>query len=134
MVPFDWNLIRLYLHVLAAAIWVGGQITLAGLLPVVRKLGDDAPARVARGFNKIAWPAFGVLLVTGVWNVIVIDPGKRSTQYQVVLLVKLVVVALAGLGAAAHIVSRSKVVLAIGGMLVGLASLAALFLGVWLHG
>jgi len=134
MVPVDANLIRLYLHVLAAAIWVGGQLTLASLLPVLRRLGEDAPRRVAQAFNKIAWPAFAVLIATGIWNVLEIDVTERSTEYQVVLMVKLVVVALAGLGAAAHIVSRSKVVLAIGGSLVGLASLAALFLGVWLHG
>ena len=30
---------RLILHVLAASIWVGGQFTVAGLLPTVRSLG-----------------------------------------------------------------------------------------------
>lgn len=134
MVPFDFHLIRLFLHVLAATIWVGGQFTLAGLLPTVRALGDDAPAKAARAFNRIAWPAFGVLVVTGIWNVLDVDVADRSTSYQVALMVKLLVVAISGGGAAVHIIGRSKVALAVGGALGGLGALAALFMGVWLHG
>lgn len=36
--------IRLFVHVLAATVWVGGQLTLLALLPAVRTLGGDAPA------------------------------------------------------------------------------------------
>jgi len=32
----DWETIRLFLHVLAATVWVGGQITLAALVPALR--------------------------------------------------------------------------------------------------
>jgi putative copper export protein len=39
---------RLIIHVLAATIWVGGQITVAGLLPTIRTLGDGATKAVAR--------------------------------------------------------------------------------------
>ncbi len=48
---------RLFVHVLSASVWVGGQIVLVGLVPTVRELGPDAPRRVARAFNRIAWPA-----------------------------------------------------------------------------
>jgi putative copper export protein len=41
--------LRLILHVLAAAIWVGGQFTVAGLVPQLRALGPDAPRTMARG-------------------------------------------------------------------------------------
>ena len=34
---------RLFVHVLAASVWVGGQIVLAGLVPTLRSIGDDAP-------------------------------------------------------------------------------------------
>ena len=34
--------IRLSLHVLAACVWVGGQIVMLGLLPDVRRLGGEA--------------------------------------------------------------------------------------------
>lgn len=134
MVPFDLQLIRLVLHVLAATIWVGGQFVLAGLLPTLRSLGDDATAKVARAFNRLAWPAYVVLLATGIWNLFEVNVGQRSTQYQVVLLGKLLAVAATGIGAGLHVISRSKIALAIGGSLAGAGALAALVLGVWLHG
>ena len=56
MVPFDLQLIRIFLHVLAATIWVGGQFTLAGVVPTVRGFGPEATAKVARAFNRLAWP------------------------------------------------------------------------------
>ncbi len=39
--------LRLTLHVLAASVWVGGQITLAGLVPSVRSRAPQALAAVA---------------------------------------------------------------------------------------
>ena len=33
MLSVNWDTIRLFVHVLAAAIWVGGQLTLAALVP-----------------------------------------------------------------------------------------------------
>ena len=62
MLAVSWDTIRLFLHVLAATIWVGGQLTLAALVPVLRRFGADAPRVVARRFNQVAWTAFGVLL------------------------------------------------------------------------
>ena len=134
MVPFDLQLIRIFLHVLAATIWVGGQFTLAGVVPTVRGFGPEATAKVARAFNRLAWPAFGVLVLTGVWNLLEIQIGDRPTSYHMALGINLVLVAASGIGAAAHVVSRSKVALAIGGSLAGIGALGALFLGVWLHG
>ena len=68
MLSVSWDTIRLFLHVLAATIWVGGQITLAALVPVLRRLGADIPRAAARRFNQVAWPAFAVLVITGIWN------------------------------------------------------------------
>ncbi len=56
----NWGTVRLFLHVLAAASWVGGQIPLAALVPVLRRVGPDIPRAAARRFNQVAWPAFGV--------------------------------------------------------------------------
>ena len=134
MLPVHSSTIRLYLHVLAATIWVGGQLTLAGLVPVLRGLGPDAPRLAARRFNVIAWSAFAVLVVTGIWNLLVIDVGDRSGAYLVTLMVKLGVVVLSGMSAAWHATARSRVALAAGGALTGLTALVALFLGVQLHG
>ena len=132
MLPISATTVRLFLHVLAASVWVGGQLTLAGLLPGLRALGPDAPRTIARRFNRIAWPAYGVLLATGVWNLLESSFGDRGTDWQVTLFVKLVVVALSGVSAATHAMSASRAVLAVGGAVAGVSSLAALFLGVQL--
>jgi putative copper export protein len=134
VIPVTADQVRLFVHVLAATIWVGGQFTLAGLLSTVRGLGEDAPRTVARAFNRIAWPAFAVLIATGLWNLTEVDFGDRSTEYQVTLMVKLLVVAVSGVSAAAHTRATSKVGLAVGGALGGVSALAALFLGIQLHG
>ena len=132
MLPITADTVRLFLHVLAATVWVGGQLTLAGLVPGLRQLDPGAPRTVARRFNRIAWPAFGVLVVTGVWNLVEVDIADTSTEYQVTLFVKLLAVAAAGIGAAVHSVGRTKVALAVGGAVTAVASLVALFLGVLL--
>jgi putative copper export protein len=132
MLPVTVDTIRLFLHVVAATVWVGGQITLAGLLPTVRGLGEDAPRQVARAFNRVAWPAFGVLLVTGVWNLLEVDVGDRDTEYHVTLGVKLLVVAASGIAAGVHASTRSKALLAATGAVGALAALAAVLLGVQL--
>lgn len=125
--------IRLSLHVLAAAVWVGGQITVAGLVPTARSLGEDAPGRVARTFSRLSWPAYVVLLATGVWNVGVVGKGQPSS-WQVVLGVKVAVVVIAGVSAWLHGRSKSRVSLATWGAVAGLSSVAALVLGVLLAG
>lgn len=133
MLALHTSTIRLFLHVLAATVWVGGQITLAGLVPGLRDLSADAPRAVARRFNRIAWPAFGVLVLTGIWNVADIDVSSRSTEYQVTLFIKLFVVALSGVSAFLHTQARTKVGLAVWGAVGGVSTVAALFFGVWLR-
>ena len=41
--------VRLSIHVLAACLWVGGQFTVAGLVPALRSVGADAPKAAAQG-------------------------------------------------------------------------------------
>jgi putative copper export protein len=125
---------RLTLHVLAAAVWVGGQLTVAGLLPTVRGLGETAPSAVARGFARLAWPAYAVLLATGVWNVFATHPHQQSTAWNAVLSVKIAVVLLAGVAAWVHTRVASRVGLAVWGAVSGLTSITALTLGVLLAG
>ncbi len=125
--------IRLSLHVLAASVWVGGQLTLAGLVPTARGLGEGAARSLAQAFARIQWPAYGVLLITGFWNVSATH-GGQPTAWQAVLGVKIAVVLLAGLGAAMHSRAASKAGLAIWGAVTALSSVAALVLGVFLSG
>jgi putative copper export protein len=133
MLPVSADAVRLFLHVLAASVWVGGQLTLAGLVPGLRSLSPDAPRVAARLFNRIAWPAFAVLVVTGMWNIIEVGPVWNS-DYGHTLVVKIVFVAGAGLTAFAHAQSRSRRSLAIFGVLTMTCSLGALFLGILLAG
>jgi putative copper export protein len=126
--------VRLFLHVLAATVWVGGQFTLAGLVPVLRPYGPEATQAAARRFNVLAWSAFAVLAATGVWNLFAVHVGDADSDYLVTLWLKLAAVAVTGVGAVVHIVGRSKASLAIGGALSSVGAIAALFLGVLLHG
>jgi putative copper export protein len=126
--------VRLTLHVLAASVWVGGQLVMMGLLGPARGLGGDAPKVLARAFARLAWPAYAVLLVTGFWNISTFTWSQQSTAWKTVLIVKIVVVALAGLGAFLHQRATSKAQLALWGSVAGTASVAALAMGILLAG
>jgi putative copper export protein len=133
MLAVHWDTIRLFLHVVAATIWVGGQITLAALVPVLRKSGSEVTKAAANGFNRIAWPAFAVLILTGVWNVIA-EHDKDHGAYHVTLIVKYAVVAASGLTAYLHAQAKSKGAIAAFGALTGITALGALFVGIMLAG
>jgi putative copper export protein len=129
--PVDLDTVRIFLHVLAATVWVGGQITLAALVPALRAAGSDVPKAAANAFNKIAWPAFGVLLLTGMWNVAA-EADDATRAFWNTLTLKLVLVALSGLTAFLHMRARSRQQMAVFGALTGLSALGALFVGVML--
>ena len=123
------------MHVVAATVWVGGQIVLAGVVPVVRRSGGiEASRAVARRFQLIAWPAFGLLVVTGIWNLFAVRLGDQSDAYLTTVAVKLAVVVLSGIGALGHILTARRRP-ALGAMLAALGLLAAIgatFLGILL--
>ena len=125
--------IRLFLHVLAATVWVGGQIALAGLVGTVRRQSAEAPRAVARAFARLAWPAFGVLVITGIWNLTEIDLGNTTTAYQVTVFVKITVAVAAAVFVLIHSLGKTTLALALGGALGLLCSLAALYLGILLR-
>lgn len=133
MLSVSWDTIRLFLHVLAATIWVGGQITLAALVPVLRRLGAEIPRAAARRFNQVAWPAFAVLVITGIWNIAAVHAQVHGS-YETTLVVKLIVVVISGITAALHARARNPRWIAVFGALTGLSALAALFLGILLAG
>jgi putative copper export protein len=131
----SWDTVRLFLHVLAATVWVGGQLILAALVPVLRRFGSDALKATARRFNQVAWTAFGVLIVTGIWNIVAVRSQlSHSGSYRTTLIVKLAVVAVSGVAAALHVRARTARDRAIFGALTAVGALAALFLGVLLVG
>ena len=133
MLAVHWDTIRLFLHVVAASVWVGGQITLAALVPALRGAGVDVPKAAANAFNRIAWPAFGILLVTGVWNVIA-EHAKEHGAYNATLGLKYGLVIASGLTAYLHAKADTKPKLAAYGALTALTALGAMFVGVLLAG
>lgn len=122
--------LRLFLHVLAATVWVGGQITLAALVPALRAAGADVPRAAANAFNRLAWPAFGVLLLTGIWNVVA--EGDKGPAYERTLMLKYTLVVASGVTAVVHARARSRRAMAVFGALTGLTAVAALLVGILL--
>jgi putative copper export protein len=131
MLPVTVDGVRLFLHILAATIWVGGQLTLAGLVPVLRAAGTDVPRQAARQFARIAWVAFAVLILTGIWNIGATSHQDSSASgYSATLGIKMGFVVLSGLAAWWHQRAKSRVALAVGGAAAGIFALLTLFLGV----
>ncbi|HEY8820480.1 MAG TPA: hypothetical protein VIM49_00790 [Dermatophilaceae bacterium] len=128
MLTIDLDVIRLTLHVLGATIWVGGQIVLAALVGPLRRVAPDAVAPAARVFAWVGWPAFAVLVVTGVW--MLTGGDEMSDAFQTTLMIKLTLVALSGIGAALHTFAKSPVLKSIWGTVGLVCALGAVLLGV----
>lgn len=126
------NSIRVFLHLLAVAIWLGGQIVLAGIVPRLREVAPDALTTVARAFARIAWPAFVVIVFTGAWGLGTTHVADKDTEYMVTLMIKLLLVGGAAIATIIHSVGTSKLAKGLGGALGLLCSIAAAYGGVLL--
>ena len=125
----DVDSIRIFLHLLGVTGWIGGQILMVGLLPLLRSLGPDAPRLAAARFARVAWPCFGLAIATGLWSLLAVGLAERDTGYLTALLVKLLLVGLSGAAAAIHSATKSPALRGATGALGGLAALGALFAG-----
>lgn len=128
------DILRLSLHVFAACVWLGGQLTLAGLLPTLRSMGDEAPRRVARAFGRLSWPAYWLLVLTGIWNYAAVHGESMSSSWNTAFGVKMLCVAAAGAGAFVHTRATSPRTRGVSAGLGTLATTLALVLGVALTG
>ncbi len=126
--------VRLTLHVLAATVWVGGQIVMTGLVGPARSLGGEATRVLARAFARMAWPAYVVLVATGIWNVTAVHYSSQDTAWKAVLMAKILVVIVAGVAVLLHQRATTRAQIALSGSVGGLASFAALVMGVLLAG
>ncbi|MBW4078812.1 MAG: hypothetical protein HIU84_09990 [Acidobacteria bacterium] len=127
-------ILRLSLHVLAATIWVGGQFVLAGLLGTVRTMGEGAPRKIAQAFGRMSWPAYWLLIATGIWNYFAIDHQAASSSWNAAFGIKMLMVVLAGLGSYLHTKATSPRSRGIYAGVASLASVAALVLGIAIAG
>ena len=96
------------IHVLAAAVWVGGTVALVFVaVPPVQRLEGEARARLLREFGRrwrpIGWSAFGVAVVTGL-GLAAYDHAfdTASTSFDAVLAVKGALAGLLAAGAYLH--------------------------------
>jgi putative copper resistance protein D len=70
------RLLPLWLHLLAAAVWLGG-LAFQGhlLLPLLRQPGSEsAVAAALKRARRIAWAALALLVLTGVYNLTALPP------------------------------------------------------------
>ena len=75
---------------------------MTGLVGPARQLGGDAPKTLARAFARMAWPAYLLLIVTGIWNVTAVHYSSQDSAWKAVLMAKIVVVILAGVAVGLH--------------------------------
>lgn len=128
MLPINLEVVRLTLHVLGATIWVGGQIVLLALMGPLRKVAPAAIAPAARTFAWVAWPAFGLLVVTGAW---MLSGGEdQSDAFRTTLMIKMVFVLLSGVGAALHSFVKNPALKGIWATVGLVSGLCAVLLGV----
>lgn len=111
-----------FFHLLGAAVWLGGTITVGALVPALRKAGVERPQlqAMARQFGKLSWGAMGLAVVCGIW--LVGETGR--TWGDLTLKVGLVTVALAL--AALHKLTARRVSAASRGAIQGLILVVSL--------
>ncbi|MDX1373822.1 MAG: copper-binding protein, partial [Nitrososphaeraceae archaeon] len=73
MILFDGIII--WIHLLAACIWVGGSIFIGLILaPMLKNISNSVEERltlmikIGRRFNKFAFPSLIILIVSGIYN------------------------------------------------------------------
>ncbi len=107
--------VSVWLHILAAIAWVGGMFFLVlVVVPWLRRGGGIDAGRFLHEtgvrFRNVGWACFGVLLVTGLFNLgyrgvrptHLVDPSWLATPYARAVLAKLGLFALILLVSAVH--------------------------------
>ena len=95
MLPF----LNLWLHILAAVIWIGGMLFLSLIAaPVLRQVASpllraDLFRKMAWRFRRLVWICLAVLILTGTVNVAFYGDTTQGSPYLKVLGIKLGLVA-----------------------------------------
>ena len=133
----DLDALRGFLHILSVSVWVGGQIVVAGLVPLLRKVDRTNPAaegektvtqQVAHRFNRVAWPFFALAIITGLWSIGEIEWSASTGTWQTLFFVKMALVAASGVGAWLHTRAQRAPERAIFASVASLSALAALLI------
>ena len=99
-VGFDAETFRVVLHILGVCVWVGGQIVVGAIVPVLKRTNPEAVTNVARAFGRIGWPFFGLAVFTGIWNMVSL-PGTTAS-WNALLGMKMLLVVISGASAWLH--------------------------------
>lgn len=91
-----------WIHLVSAAVWVGGSLFIGAVLaPLLKKMSMSLEERiqmmvqVGRRFNKIAVPSLIILIITGLYNsqqVFTNPENLLATSYGSFLLIKIILV------------------------------------------
>jgi len=102
-----------WIHLLSAAIWVGGSLFIAIVFaPLLKTIAPSIEERlqlmikVGRRFNKVAVPALIILIATGTYNAhhLITRPDLLfSTSYGMLVVIKIVLVTALLVSFAAHV-------------------------------
>ena len=100
------------------------------LLPVLRSAGvEGLPSKAAQAFQKVAWPAFGLAFVTGIWNILAVDMANTTFAYSMVFGIKFLLVLISGAAAFVHARTDKASIRGMTGGIGFLAAVVAMFLG-----
>ncbi len=85
------RLLALWLHLLAAAVWLGGLLFQSHILfPLVAKQGvTDSVAAAVRRFRRVAWTALVLMVLTGLYNLTRLPPVASMIESGVLRLLAL---------------------------------------------
>ena len=111
-----------FFHLVGAAVWLGGTITVGALVPALRKAGVERPQlqAMARQFGRVSWVAMALSVASGAWLV------NRTGRDWGDLNLKLGLVVLAIVLAGIHQVTARKLSAAQRGMIQGLILVTSL--------
>ena len=134
----DLDALRGFLHILSVTVWVGGQIVVAGLIPLLRKVDRSAgpvpdgemsvTQQAARRFGRISWPFFALAIITGLWSIGEIEWSASTGTWQTLFFVKMALVAASGVGAWLHTRAQRAPERALFASLASVSALAALLI------
>ena len=137
---FSLNLdaLRSFLHLLGVTVWVGGQIVVAGLVPLLRKVDRSAgpvadgemtaTQQAARRFGRIAWPFFALAIITGLWAIRDLEWSASTGLWKTLFFGKMALVAASGVGAWLHARAQRAPERALFASVASLSALAALLI------
>jgi uncharacterized membrane protein len=110
--------IIIWIHLLAACIWVGGSIFIGLILaPMLKNIGNSVEERVGimikvgRRFNKFAFPSFIILILSGIYNSRFFFENPNNffqSDYGILLFIKIILTVVTSISYIIHIKGFGK--------------------------